>query len=75
MSAFEVAMITEGLLTVMLVQGLSSCAFVIALIAAEWLLSMMLQHEFFEITSCCAGEVTFSYDSLSLLQMIILSQK
>ena len=46
MSAFEVAMITEGLLTVMLVQGLSSCAFVIALIAAEWLLSMMLQHEF-----------------------------
>ena len=34
------------------------CAFVVALIAAEGLLSTMLLHVLFEVTSCCAGELT-----------------
>ena len=34
------------------------CAFVVALLADERLLSTMHQHVTFEVTSCCAGELT-----------------
>ena len=46
-------------------------AFVVALIAAEGLLSTMLQHVSFEGTSLCAGELTL-HASERLLSMCFL---
>ena len=42
----------------MRLQVTSLGAFVVALIAAERLLSTMLEHVLFEVTSLCAGELT-----------------